>query len=208
MSIRNYSVQEAIAALAEGKVLLMDTDTLPGLHCRADRPEAVARIAELKGRTERKPFLVLAASLQQALLLADPGGEEQRQLLQVCWPGPFSIILPALGAVSEGLTGGTESIGVRVPARGQLCKLIRDAGYPLVSTSVNREHESPSQTLGEAIERFGDRVDGVCRWTDGDADETGDQPLLQPSAVIDARVQPAKVLREGPLPLPEPHDRS
>lgn len=203
MSIREYSVEETVAALAEGKVLLMDTDTLPGLHCRADRPDSVARIARLKGRTEQKPFLVLAASLEQALLLANPRHEEQRQLLQVCWPGPFSVILPALGAVSTGLTGGTDSIAVRVPARGQLCKLIRDAGYPLVSTSVNRENEPPSQTLDEAIERFGDQVDGLCRWTEGDSEEPRERPL-EPSAVVDAREHPAKVLREGPLPLPTP----
>lgn len=203
MSIRRYNVEEAVAALAEGQVLLMDTDTLPGLHCRADSPESVARIAQLKGRTEHKPFLVLAASLQQALLLANPHHEEQRQLLQVCWPGPFSIILPALGAVSEGLTGGTGSIAVRVPARGPLRKLIRDAGYPLVSTSVNRENEPPSQTLDEAIERFGDQVDGLCLWTEDDAEEPGERPV-QPSAVVDAREHPARVLREGPLPLPTP----
>lgn len=207
MSIREYSVVEAVAALVRGEVLLMDTDTLPGLHCRADSPESVARIAGLKGRTERKPFLVLAASLQQALVVANPLHQEERQLLQVCWPGPFSIILPVLGAVSEGLTGGTGSIAVRVPARGQLCKLIRDAGYPLVSTSVNRENEPPSQTLEEAIERFGDQVDGVCRWTEGDTEEPGERPL-QPSAVVDAREHPARVLREGPLPLPDPYDRS
>ncbi len=207
MSIPHLTEAETVHILEQGGVVLMDTDTLPGFHCRADRPEAVARIASLKGRVEGKPFLVLASSLQQALQVATVRDEDQRQLLQACWPGPFSIILPALQGTSDEVTHGSDSIAVRVPALQHLSNLIREVGFPIVSTSVNREGDKPARTIEAAIERFGDQVDGFHEWAP-DLPSASSDPALQPSALIDGRTSPVRVLREGPEPLPKPYDQS
>ena len=80
--------------LADGAVVLLPTDTLPGFHCRADRADAVARIVALKGRDARRPLLLLCASAEQAFGLAGRLSPEVRDYARRCWPGPFTLILP------------------------------------------------------------------------------------------------------------------
>ena len=65
MSVSYVDQENAVRILESGGILLMETDTLPGFHCRADLPEAVERIAALKGRDGGKPLLVLAGSDEQ-----------------------------------------------------------------------------------------------------------------------------------------------
>ena len=92
--------EDAVGILETGGVLLMGTDTLPGFHCRADRAEAVDRILELKGREPGKSLLVLAGSAAQAELVTGALDQLQFDYCNRCWPGPFSLILPAADIAS------------------------------------------------------------------------------------------------------------
>ncbi len=66
MSRRLPDLEATARALRAGDVLLMATDTLPGLHCRADAPQSIARLRSLKGRPARKPLLLICADAGQA----------------------------------------------------------------------------------------------------------------------------------------------
>ncbi len=193
----------AAAALARGGVLVLATDTICGLHARADRPAALARLVALKGRAPDKPLLVLAASLEQALALCGPVAGERRAQCAAAWPGPFTFILPAradlLAIISDKSLG---TVAVRVPGREDLRELIALAGGPLASTSANRAGEPPLTVAREAALAFAGGVDG---WWEG-APPGGTGGGL-PSALVDLSGPPGtppRVLREGPLPLPPP----
>lgn len=199
---RPASCAEAARLFAEGGVLLLTTDTLPGLHARVDRPAAVRRVADLKGRTAGKPLLVLAASPAAAATVT--GGVEPRQWDYAlrCWPGPFSLVLPAAPGLAAEVTGGGGTVAVRVPQARGLVQLLEAVGVPVVSTSANRAGEEPARTLAEATSRFGSLVDGVfAAVRDGD---DGAAPTARASALVDLGVWPPRVLRAGPLPAPVP----
>ncbi len=190
---------EAVGIINSGGVLLLQTDTLPGLHGRADDAMACKRIQEIKGRAEVKPMIVLAASLEQAHQVCGNLTQEQTSILERCWPGPFSFILPVGSAVSEVVTGGMGTIAVRVPAFEPLRLLIEMVGHPLASTSANFSGEPPCLTLAAAISLFSDEVPNF-QWPNCSIE----LPLnSQPSALIDLTTSPARQLRPGPLSLPK-----
>ncbi len=138
MSAARCSTEDAVRRLVSGGVLLLATDTLPGWHCRADDAAAVGRILAAKGRTHDKPLLVLAGSFDQAREIAGALNAAQTAACRQCWPGPFSLILPAGSQVLPEVTAGRPTLAVRVPAVPALRDLILAVGVPLVSTSANR----------------------------------------------------------------------
>lgn len=198
MSAPRLDTGAAAAALAGGGVLLLPTDTICGLHARADAPEALARIAAIKGRPSGQPLLVLAASRGQALAMCRPLEGWQAGLLAAAWPGPFTFLLPAAGGLAAAVTDTVRgTVAVRVPGRADLRRLIELAGGALASTSANRTGEAPLVGLADAVSQLGGQVDG---WWEGEGGEPAGAGA--PSALVDLTSAPPRVLRPGPQPLP------
>jgi L-threonylcarbamoyladenylate synthase len=185
--------------LATGGIVLLPTDTMPGLHCRFDRPSAVSRLLELKRRSAHKPFLLLCSGLEEVQDLVVNLDGRVLKVVKHCWPGPFTLILPARQGLPAIATSGGQSVALRVPQPSELRQLPTTAGAPLVSTSANTTGEPPVTEWVEALQQFGDRVDGVLSeapfWL-----PVGDN--VRPSALVDLTSWPPRVLRAGPLPLP------
>ena len=192
MADRLLTFNAAVGLLKSGGVLLLGTDTLPGFHCRADLPESMARIQALKGRESRKSMLVLAGSAEQAGLVTGALEDRQAAYCRRCWPGPFSLILPA----ADG-----ETVAVRVPALESLCSLVLAVGFPLVSTSANLSGERPCVDLEDAWAAFAAQVDGAWNPRESFGEGAGAKPS-GPSALIDVTTWPPVQLRQGPLNPP------
>lgn len=197
VTCRALELDAAAGRLASGGVLLLATDTLPGLHARADLPVAVERVRSLKERDRARPLLLLAGSADQVRTLLAPLSPAQLLACDRCWPGPFTLILPAARDLFGHLTTPDRTLAVRVPAHASLCRLIIAAGFPMVSTSVNQPGVPPCVSLDEAVRAFGDRVDGY--WP-------AESPVpytVVPSCLVDLTGPAPRVLRGGPLPFPE-----
>ncbi len=199
MGLQFLETKDTVAALSRGGVLLLATDTLPGFHCRADHQEAVLRVAEIKGRDPGKPLLVLAGSLLQAQSICGPWSTWQKETCEACWPGPFSLILPSGSKLADRVPAGSGTVAIRIPDQEELCRLILEVGVPLVSTSLNRQGETPYLALEEALRDFGSLVDGAW-YPEDQLDETGFN--VQPSALVDLSGERPEVLREGPVVFP------
>jgi len=191
------TAEDAVRILVSGGVLLLATDTLPGLHCRADDPAAVRRILDCKGRAVGHSLLVLAGSFAQARQVVGPLAADQIAACGRCWPGPFSLVLPVGPLVAAEVVAGDRTLAVRVPAVAALREIILAVGVPLVSTSANRTGAQPAPDLASAMSELGEEVDGG--WGDENPPESG----TAPSAVVDLTRRPFAVLRAGPIPFPE-----
>lgn len=177
--------------LADGHPALLNTDTLPGLHARLDRPEALAAVQRLKGRDADKPMLVLAASPAAARELTEPLTASQVNLLESCWPGPFTFVLPARAHLPGAVVAAAGTVAVRVPRRTALLTLLVETG-PLASTSANRAGAEAAVSLVSAAQTFPD----LACWDDGDPAPGGEA-----SALVDLTGPQPRVLRPGPEPL-------
>jgi len=191
---RTQDPTEAARVLDAGGVVLMPTDTLPGLHARLDRPEALARIRTLKGRDADKPLLVLAASAEAAGAWVCWDLDAKAEAAAV-WPGPYTLILPAGAQAPPAVTAGGVTLAVRVPADPRLRSLLDVVGAPLASTSANDAGRAPATDL-----------DAAAAWAGGGVDLVADLPwggAGRPSTLVDLSRRPPRVLRAGagdPLP--------
>ncbi len=185
----------ALAALAQGEVVLLQTDTLPGLHARLDRPAALAAISQLKGRAPGQTLLVIAATTEDALALTGPVAPAVAAFLARCWPGPFTAILPARCDLPRAVVAGDDpgTVAVRVPEPAALRRLLAASG-PLASTSANRTGEAPAGDLAGAARAF----PALSVW--GGFRGPG---LAAASAMIDLTGDGPRLLRPGPLPPPD-----
>jgi L-threonylcarbamoyladenylate synthase len=173
----SLQLNEIAEALAAGSVVLMPTDTIYGLHAVASNDEAVGRIAEMKGRDDTKPFIVLASSVSQFPALGITAPPEIVKALESIWPAPLTAILPR---------DQRRTLAVRIPALEWLRALVERAG-PLVSTSANRTGEPAvdrPEALAQDLQDVLDIVDGGVR--------TG-----EPSAILDLTGPEPRFIREG-----------
>ena len=174
------------ALAADDGVAILPTDTLPGLHARLDRPEAVTRLRALKGRAEARPFLVLCADPAMVETLTAPMSTMVSRYLTKLWPGPFTVILSAAGHLA------TSTVAVRVPAPVGLRELLARSG-PLASTSANRAGGDPAVDVAQAVAQFPE----LPAWR---ASLPASEGLA--SALVDLTGTKPHSIRPGPMVLP------
>lgn len=183
--------KSALAAVAHairaGGVAVIPTDTLYGFSARYDRPGAVRRIAALKGRAGGAPFLLLIGDRAELKLLTPAPPPDA--VLDLVWPGPVTLLLPAHPELIPLLRGPAETVAVRLPRDEHLRALLAAIGVPVVSTSVNQQGESP---LGDP-----DLIAGAfAAFIDVLADD-GPRTSGVPSTIVDLTRRPPVIVRTG-----------
>jgi L-threonylcarbamoyladenylate synthase len=146
------------AALNNGGVVVMPSDTVYGVMARASDQAAVERLYKIRGRAPEKPFIILIADIWQ---ITDMSGwsDAHRRLAERYWPGPLSLVAPTTEKTPTYLHRGTNTLAYRMPDHPELRKLLAVTG-PLVAPSANPEGKSTATVLAEAQAYFGETVDG------------------------------------------------
>ncbi len=175
----------------EGGVIAFRTDTFYGLGADPFNAAAVARIRELKGREDDKPILLLISDPREVeRLISDPSKDFQ-DLAAKFWPGQLTIIGKANTDLPEGITAGTGTVGVRLPAEKSVRDLVRNCGGALTATSANPAGRDPARSAEEVLKYFSEGIDLIV---DG-----GQVTAIEPSTVVDATTSPPRVIREGAI---------
>lgn len=182
------AARRAADVMAAGGVVLYPADTIYGLGCLAGDRDAVRRVYAVKGRPETKPSLVLVDSPAMAAAMAAEVPPLARRLMDVCWPGPLTLVLRAASGVAGGLTAGTGKLGVRFPADEFCVAMVRFAGAAVVSTSANRTGEEPADRFDPLLAQFGEEVDLAI---------DGGLRRGRPSTIVDVSGGSLDILREG-----------
>lgn len=150
-------VQEAIAVLKQGGVVVFPTETAYGLAADATNEAAVEKIFEIKGRDGEKSLPLIAASREMVERYAGiPRGLEK--LASQHWPGPLTLVLPAMGGLAPGVVrNGTVAIRVSShPIARELCEGLR---APIVSTSANLRGQPTCYSMEDVRAQLGDTPD-------------------------------------------------
>lgn len=187
--------RRAVEALRRGEVIVFPTDTIYGLGCRIDDARAVRRIFDIKSRPSTEPLPVLLADPAQVDDFAREIPPAARRLIGRFWPGPLTLVLRRSERIPLTVTGGGDTVALRVPAHPLPRALVRELGIPIVGTSANSHGMLSPVTAQQAVFDLGDRVDLVL---DG-----GRVPLGRESTVVDVTGGILRIVREGALPAPE-----
>lgn len=129
-------IQKAVEVLRRGGVILYPTDTVWGIGCDATDKDAVAKVYEIKKRSDSKSLVVLASDMDMVCRYVKEVPEMAIQLVEVN-DRPMTIIYPGAMGLAENVVAEDGSVGIRVPMMDFCCQLVRRLGRPIVSTSAN-----------------------------------------------------------------------
>ena len=181
-------VDEAVSALAAGRLVVLPTDTVYGLAASAGDEDAVRRLLALKGKPAGTPIAFVAASVDQLL---DAVAELDAATVRALLPGPYTLVLGNPARRYPWLCGDTPgSIGVRVPALPADAAAILERAGAVAATSANLHGGADPRTLADVPEE----VRAAAVFVDG-----GELPGTA-STVIDFTGPEPRVIREGAAP--------
>ncbi len=186
-------VVRAVAALRRGGLVVLPTETVYGLAADASDPHAVARIYAIKGRPADHPLILHVASAAAAEPWVQEVPDYARRLMRSAWPGPLTVVLPRSDRVGDHVTGGQDTVAIRVPDHPMALEVLAGFDGAVAAPSANRfGHVSPTNVEHVRAD-LGDRlVDGLDVVLDGGACDVGVE-----STIVDCTGPNPVILRPG-----------
>lgn len=185
------TIDRAIAIARRGGTMVFPTDTLYGLGCNALDATAVGRIFDIKHRSYVKalPMLVRDLSWARELAYITP---EQERIIDQCWPGKVTFVLPRRPIVPAIMCGGGQTVGLRAPEYPLVQSLLRQFGYPIAGTSASVMGTEPTNDATMIIAEFSKTAPQPDLVIDA-----GTLPDSPPSTVVDLSGRMPRILRQG-----------
>ena len=151
-------VGAAVSALRAGALVALPTETVYGLAADASSAEAVARVFAAKGRPANHPVIVHLPSVRSLDDWADDVPSWARSLAETLWPGPLTLVVPKASTVLDAVTGGQETVGLRVPAHPVTLQVLDQFGGGLAAPSANRYGRVSPTTAEHVVAEMGDAL--------------------------------------------------
>ena len=193
--ILDIDVEEAVRILRSGGVVVFPTDTLYGLGADAFSIRALERIFTIKLRPAEASLPLLVSCWDQVATVARQTPESAHRLARRFWPGPLTLVLPKAEQLPLRVTGGKDTVAVRMPDHPVALEIIRRLDRPITGTSANRSGQQDSLDYKTVKAELGKDVDYIV--------QSGPQPKGAPSTVIDLTTEFPTLLRQGALPMDE-----
>lgn len=153
-------IKKAVEVLRKGGVILYPTDTVWGIGCDATNAEAVAKIYEIKKRSDSKSLVLLSSNMDMVCRYVKEVPEMAVQLVEVN-DKPMTIIYPGAMGLAENVVAEDGTVGIRIPMMDFCQQLVARFGRPLVSTSANISGEATPKRFAEISEEIRSAVDLV-----------------------------------------------
>ncbi len=181
----------AVALLKAGELVGLPTETVYGLAADASNELAVRKIFAAKGRPSSHPLIVHVASGQAALPWVAEPPHTALALMQAFWPGPLTLVLKRSPLASDAVTGGQDTVALRVPAHPLALEVLDAFGGGLAAPSANRFGKVSPTTAAHVRAELGDALELVL---DGGPCSVGVE-----STIVDLSTETARLLRPGGL---------
>lgn len=182
-------IEEAAAAIREGKLVAFPTETVYGLGANALDERAVQKIFDAKERPANDPLIVHIAHVGQVLQCAASFPAPARKLALSFWAGPLTLILPKQPSIPDLVTAGLPNVALRAPSHRVARALLEMAGVPIAAPSANRFSRPSPTTAAHVKNDLDGRVDLIL---DGGPTDIGLE-----STIVDFSVDPPVLRRPG-----------
>lgn len=190
------AVLAAAEAIADGRLVVIPTDTVYGIAADAFSRSAVQRLLDAKGRGREMPPPVLVGATTTLEALVDQVPAWLRAMVEEFWPGPLTVICREQPSLTWDLGDTRGTVAVRMPDHPVAIEVLMRTG-PLAVSSANVTGE-PAATTAEAASAM--LAASVEVYLDG-----GESRLAVPSTILDATASPPRVVRAGSIDLASLH---
>ena len=188
----DYALQAA-TVIQGGGLVAIPTETYYGIATDPFNEAALHNLYEVKQRPFEKPVLVLIDKFEQLKMLVSEIPDIYIPLINKYWPGPLTLIFPALASIPPVLTGGTSTVGIRFSSSNVANKICHSAGGPITATSANLSGMNPASCVDDIVSYFGDVLDLIV---DG-----GKSRHSLGSTVVGLRGKDLQIIRSGMIKL-------
>lgn len=189
MTVSTTDITHAAAQLKAGELVAFPTETVYGLGADASNADAVRKVFAAKGRPADHPLIVHVADAVQLANWAREIPQAAHMLAKKFWPGPLTLVLKRNPKVPDAVTGGQDTVAIRVPSHPVAQALLRAFGGGIAAPSANRFGRVSATTAAHVHEEFGDAVACVL---DGGAADVGIE-----STIVDCSGESPALLRPG-----------
>lgn len=187
----DYAIAEAARLIKDGEIVAFPTETVYGLGADGLNPVAIRKIFKAKGRPQDNPLILHVSNLSMLRELIIDELNIAADLIERFWPGPLTLIFNRSKLVPDEITGGLNTVAIRMPANGIALKLISASNRPIAAPSANISGR-PSPTDAETC--YYDLKGKVPMILDGGSTEVGLE-----STVLDLTSEVPTILRPGAI---------
>lgn len=191
--IDGEEIKSASTLLKAGQLVAFPTETVYGLGCDAANADALARLYRVKGRPGDHPVIVHLASVEQLSDWAETVPEQALALAEKFWPGPMTLILKKSKKVLSAVSGGQDTVGLRIPSHPVALALLKEFNSGIAAPSANKHGKISPTTAEHVSSELGDLVAKVL---DGGQCTVGIE-----STIIDLSGGMPRILRPGMITL-------
>ena len=189
----DLALMRATELFHSGKIFIYPTDTIYGLGGNPFDDGVVKKIADIKGRDEKKQFIWLLSDFENVMNYTEIIFENHLEFLQKIWPAPVTVILNLNERAIE--ITNQETAAIRIPQNDFCLKFLKEISRPLISTSVNRSGNDPANQIEQIISDFSQDVDAII---------FNSQPSKKiSSTIIDLTSSQPRLIREGSIKFVE-----
>ena len=183
------SIQKAGEILKKGGLVAFPTETVYGLGANALDEDAAAKIYAAKGRPSDNPLIIHITKRESLDTIVTSVSKTAEKLMEAFWPGPMTLIFPKKEIVPYGITGGLETVAVRMPSHPVALAVVEAGGGFIAAPSANTSGK-PSPTRAEHVwEDFEGKIDMIL---DG-----GEVDIGLESTIVDVTTEVPIILRPG-----------
>lgn len=190
-AILSTSISKATEILRSGGVIALPTDTLYGVSANALDSDAASKVFRVKGREERSPLPIFVSDPGDLYEYGRDVPDVAVRLAEAFWPGKLTIVVGKSDRIPDVVSGGLDTVGLRVPDHPAPREIVAQLGAPITATSANVSGKPALTAAEDVLAELGSRLDLVL---DG-----GNLAPSLPSTVIDLTADSPRILREGAL---------
>ena len=192
-TVTGKELDHAVSLLQKGGLVAFPTESWYGLAVDPFNDQALDRLYTVKRRSADKAILLLVESIDQLGQLVESIPSPYPVLMQKFWPGPLTLVFPAISRLPERLTAGTGTVAVRCSSNAVAAELVSRFGLPITATSANLSGTGPHKTAGGVADSLQEKVDMIL---DG-----GPTPGGEDSSIVAYRENTLVCIREGQIPF-------
>lgn len=193
IKVSEFSMERTLRKTADillsGGIVAYPTETFYALGVKFDLEESLKRLYDIKQRPQEKALPLIIGDKKLLSSLSSSVNRTAVSLMDRFWPGPLTLVFPALGNLSDYVISGAHTVAVRIPGESFALRLAKTAQFPFTATSANVSGRPPAADAETVIGYFNDTIDLII---DG-----GKTPGGFPSTIVDVTGETVRILREG-----------
>lgn len=189
------SIRKAVDILRSEGLVAFPTETVYGLGALVFNEQASRKVYIVKNRPLDNPLIIHISSLEMLDTVAKNIPEKALRLAEKFWPGPLTLILPRNKSVPKVVSGGLDTVAVRMPAHPVALALVKEAGEPVAAPSANLAGKPSPTTAEHVIQDLYGKIDAII--------DAGETLYGVESTIINILSSPPVLLRPGAIPVEE-----